>query len=274
MRPHVEVRQTGGATYLLAHGMSVGSYEEQARVVQSPVYVPVAEGAGKLIPIGGAANEGNFKLLSRHVVEGTGVTVITFPTEIPEKRFDDVKGPLVNQRVRGAVFHLRHDLLPDIGEMMIKRSSLVFITGGNQVRGKQMLEETRLKDVVLDSLKAGKTVAGTSAGAHLMGRMMPFEDKVVNGSGFTSLGIDTHFRQLNRYSRQEGFVEQTGEISLGLDEATGIIYQNGLGSVIGDGEAVVRYHNGVMEEPIRLREGDIFDFRALGSYVDSFKVAA
>jgi cyanophycinase len=270
LKPHIEERQIDGTTYFLAHGMSVGSFEEQMDVVTAPIYEPYGEKAGKLIPIGGAASEKNFRVLSGEVVNGTGVAVVSFPTMLPEKRHEDIAIPLEKNGVTGPVFHVKAGLLPDIGKLMFERSSLIMVTGGDQLRGKRLLEKTGLGRELLKSHVAGKTIAGTSAGAHLMGDKMPRGEGILDGLGLTHFGIDTHFGQMDRYGRQERFVEETDEVSIGLDEGTGVIYEGGKARVFGKGEAVIRYHNGRMEDPVVLREGEEVDISGLNQYIGSF----
>ncbi|MEM6452899.1 MAG: cyanophycinase [Cyanobacteria bacterium P01_C01_bin.69] len=130
----------------------------------------------------------------------------------------------------------------------------VFITGGDQLRLRDLLGGTRVIDVVKERLKNKQTVlAGTSAGAAIMGEDMiaggssgesPNQALVdlTNGLGFVpELLVDQHFHNRNRMARLlSAIAAHPNRLGVGIDEDTCIaIAGDGTFHVLGKGTITV-----------------------------------
>lgn len=141
----------------------------------------------------------------------------------------------------------------------LERASGIFISGGDQARlvaylaGTAVMESIRLRNA------RGVVVAGTSAGASIVGSHMVVGGTGLNGdsndatarkgliemvAGFSLLQdviIDQHFSQRGRIGRLfSAFAANPGLIGLGLDEDTAALVTNdGLLEVLGTGSVTL-----------------------------------
>ncbi|MCD4819319.1 MAG: cyanophycinase [Candidatus Cloacimonetes bacterium] len=128
----------------------------------------------------------------------------------------------------------------------IKSADCIFFTGGDQVRLVDILQKTKLLQVIKDEYQMGKTVAGTSAGAAAASNPMIFDGDEMGflkgsvnhseGFGFiNNFTVDTHFITRGRISRLTQFLLRGySNFGIGLAEDTGIIlYPNNQFEVIG-----------------------------------------
>src|SRR5690606_2849352 len=102
----------------------------------------------------------------------------------------------------------------------LKKAKLIYITGGDQNRFMEIVRDTPLHETIKEAYSGGSTIAGTSAGAAVMSRIMitgdqktvqdygDFEkiwfDNVVTQEGLSLLEnvvIDQHFIVRSRYNR-------------------------------------------------------------------------
>jgi cyanophycinase len=120
----------------------------------------------------------------------------------------------------------------------IRKTNAVWIGGGDQRRLNKMEKRDRLIYELKSLLKRGGIVGGTSAGASIMGSIMPVEDGEENGwglieeindsSGVSRLAfgvcIDQHFIVRNRLGRLQKIVNNhSGYRGYGIDESAGIM---------------------------------------------------
>lgn len=136
----------------------------------------------------------------------------------------------------------------------LKKSHIIFFTGGDQLRITSTLGGTEfLKTIVNKYYTEDCIVAGTSAGATAMSQSMIYDgessEALVKGSVKVTAGIgliqnvviDSHFIKRGRFSRlMEIITSNPGHIGIGLGEDTGIIIRKGyLIEAIGNGLVVV-----------------------------------
>ncbi len=128
----------------------------------------------------------------------------------------------------------------------IREATGIFFIGGNQLRLTTVLAGTPLQKAILEAFRQGTVVAGTSAGAAVMGRMMISIGKTSTGARFgtaqfaeglgfyESLLFDQHFYQRNRIGRLIYAVTLHPHIlGVGLDEDTAAILEKDRMTVIG-----------------------------------------
>jgi cyanophycinase len=136
---------------------------------------------------------------------------------------------------------------------IIRDSTGIFMTGGNQLRLSSMLGGTRLADAITMRFTAGAVVAGTSAGASAVSsHMIAFGAsgatpkhrmaQIAAGLGLLpGVIVDQHFQQRNRLGRLLSLIAQNPSLlGLGVDEDTaGVVGPDQVMEVIGRGSITV-----------------------------------
>lgn len=170
----------------------------------------------------------------------------------------------------------------------------VFITGGDQLRLRDLIGGTRLLQVLKEKLARSELVlAGTSAGAAIMGEQMiaggssgesPNQSLVdlTDGLGFIpEMLVDQHFHNRNRMARLlSAIAAHPNRLGVGIDEDTCIaIAEDGVFHVLGKGTITVidpgnlthtSYPESVETSPLSLHnlkvhvlnQGDCYDYKA------------
>jgi cyanophycinase len=121
----------------------------------------------------------------------------------------------------------------------VRSASGIFISGGTQMRLPVLIGGTSLEAAILDSYRRGVIVAGTSAGAAVMPKVMiaygksgptPREQiaQFSPGLGLTDRIIfDQHFRQKDRLGRLLYLIAaHPGLLGIGIDENTAAIVED------------------------------------------------
>lgn len=122
---------------------------------------------------------------------------------------------------------------------LVRRASGIFIAGGNQTRITVRYGGTRLEAELLAAYRRGAAIAGTSAGAAVLSKMMIAFGKpggtprlglaqLAPGFGFTDKMIfDQHFRQRDRLGRLiYAVTTYPGLLGVGVDEDTAAIVED------------------------------------------------
>src|SRR3954447_8404953 len=254
---------------------------------------------GNLIIIGGHEQKNGEALILREVARRVGngkLVVATLASEDPEGMWRDYHKAFTALGVR-RLEHLdvsnREALLHDPRPELLDGVSVIFFTGGGQLRITTLFGGTELCERVQEFYRRGGTLAGTSAGASVMSDTM-----LVSGDGDEShrigtslqmapgLGyikdviVDQHFAERGRIGRLLGAVSQNPRfLGVGLDENTAIVVESeqcfrvvGEGAVyVVDGRSVT--HSNLTDEDEKramsiynvrlhvLSQGDEFDLR-------------
>jgi cyanophycinase len=253
---------------------------------------------GTLIIVGGAEDKSKEKIILREIASRTGagkLVVSTAASQVAEEMWQEYRSIFKSLGVKN-IQHLfiqqpedaRHPGLAEIFE----NANTIFFTGGDQLKITTKLGGTTIVDWIYKLYTSGGTIAGTSAGASVMGKTMLVggenaeSHKVGNWMMAPGLGlaeemiIDQHFAQRGRIGRLLGAVAlNPGILGIGIDEDTSIIVEGDHFTVLGsnavyviDGREVT-YTNISEATPDRtmsmhdvrlhiLAEGEIFDFKA------------
>jgi cyanophycinase len=128
----------------------------------------------------------------------------------------------------------------------IQQASGIFFTGGNQLRLMTVLAGTPMMDCLFEAFQRGTIVAGTSAGAAVMGRVMISSGKTGSGArsgtaqfaeglGFAdNVLFDQHFYQRNRIGRLVYAITIHPQLlGIGIDEDTAALIEDERLTVIG-----------------------------------------
>lgn len=216
---------------------------------------------GNLIIIGGAEDkEGDKEILGYVAQQVKGekdlLVIATVATEYPKlaaEKYEKIFSELGVKNIKALEVSARKDCNDDDNIKMIQEASLIFFTGGDQLRITSILGGTPIYNEMNTMIKKGCYFVGTSAGASVMSDTMIVggEDeesprkctlKMAPGLGFLeSVIIDQHFAQRGRIGRLlAGIAQNPGVLGIGIDEDTAIVVDNeGLLQVIGSGAVYI-----------------------------------
>ncbi|SHH15673.1 cyanophycinase [Flavobacterium micromati] len=142
----------------------------------------------------------------------------------------------------------------------LQKAKLIFISGGDQTRFMNIVNNTPLFNSIHTAYENGSTIAGTSAGAavmceHMITGNQKLESKYQNtfdnirfGNLETNQGlglvknviIDQHFLKRSRYNRLlSAMVEFPDHIGIGIDESTALIVRNKEIEITGESAVIV-----------------------------------
>ncbi len=123
----------------------------------------------------------------------------------------------------------------------LKKATGVWLSGGCQMRLFKRYNNTPLKKELQHLYFRGGIIGGTSAGASIVGSIMPFYDKCCPGFGLLEyLVIDQHFSERKREARLKKIIESHAEyFGLGLDEGAAVIISGNIIEVLGTNKVTV-----------------------------------
>jgi cyanophycinase len=209
---------------------------------------------GTLIIIGGAEDKTKDRVILKEIVQRTGpngkIVIITAASEIANRVWEDYCRIFTEMGIK-KLEHLYVEQPEDARDpsklKIFDGANTIFFTGGDQLKITTKLGGTDIVDRIFEIYKNGGTIAGTSAGASIMGKTMLVggenaeSHKVGNwmmapGLGFIEgMLIDQHFGQRGRIGRLLGAVAlNPGILGIGVDEDTAIIVENNRFKVIGN----------------------------------------
>ena len=217
--------------------------------------------SGNLIIIGGAEDkEGKKEILNRvcnSIDKNEDILLIaTIATEYPKEaatKYREVFGGLKVKNIKVLDISERTDAFEEVNVELIKESSLIFFTGGDQLRITSLIGGTPIYSALKEACHRGVFIVGTSAGASVMSDTMIVQGKdddsprkctlkMSPGLGLIKdVIIDQHFAQRGRIGRLLAGIAQNPEVlGIGIDENTGIVVnESGLIKVIGEGAVYI-----------------------------------
>lgn len=212
---------------------------------------------GNLIIIGGAEDKKGEKSILKEVCskldkEKDILVVATIASQLPEELGNEYKSIFEDLGVKNIkILNIRErkDACDLSNVQIIEEASLVFFTGGDQLRITSLIGGTQLYLRIKEVYKNGCIFVGTSAGASVMSDTMvvtgPDEEspkkctlKMAPGLGLIKgVIIDQHFDQRGRIGRLlVGIAENPQSLGIGIDEDTAIVVnEKGELKVIGSG---------------------------------------
>ncbi len=211
--------------------------------------VETKSNTGLVIAIGGAEDKSfHGKILNRvfNLAGGKEINITIIPWASEKKDAGEIYKKIFLHLGAKEVFLLK-DKDEEKSKKCIEKSALLFFIGGDQKRLLDTLEELNLIDHIRGSNADGLVVAGTSAGASILGEHMPYysseEEKTLYFKGLNLIPnsiIDQHFSQRHRIKRLQNAVERfRGATGYGIDEDSCVgflegeeIFSLGTGSVM------------------------------------------
>jgi cyanophycinase len=242
---------------------------------------------GNLIIIGGAEDKKGEKSILKEVCshidkENDELIIATVATEKPEEAgalYKSIFEGLGVKKISISNVENREDACSDENFKAFERASLVFFTGGDQLRITSLVGGTPLGGIMRRKYSEGCIFVGTSAGASVMSDNMIVQGndeespkkctlKMAPGLGFIrGVIIDQHFAQRGRIGRiLVGIAENPECMGIGIDEDTAIVVnEKGVFRVIGSGAVYVidgsQISNSNVSEQFQDEILSIFDVR-------------
>lgn len=210
--------------------------------------------AGRLLIIGGALESDNvevYRALEREPDESLNIVVIPVASGVPERSgpgtATDLHANLTSPTV--TVIDPRSAPMDDVVRA-IDRADAVWFTGGDQSRITEHMRNTPAHDACFRLLDRGGTIAGTSAGAAMMGETMITGGRaegvtIAPGMGFLA-GVltDQHFMEREREPRLRAALGRTGiAIGVGVNENRAVLVDlsTGMMTSVGGAACVTLY---------------------------------
>ncbi len=216
--------------------------------------------SGKLIIIGGHEDKENdkeiLKIVAKHVGDGR-LCIVTVASSVGDEQWEEYSRVFKSLGIK-KLTHLdvvhRTESIDHRALKAVKDADAVFFTGGDQLKITSELGGTLVADRINEIYHNGGVIAGTSAGASVMGEIMMVSgdaDKTFRigaglnmspGLGFApKLLIDQHFAERGRIGRLLAAVAHNPRyLGIGIDEDTAIVMdESKCFKVIGSGAVYV-----------------------------------
>ncbi|MGM0583222.1 MAG: cyanophycinase [Pseudomonadota bacterium] len=217
-------------------------------------------GNGPLVAIGGAEDKSQEAAILRRVAAMSGlrapvVSVITTASAIPDEVFGGYE-QVFSTLGAGEVLHVRirdrKDAAAEAFVAMIRRSDVIFISGGDQMRLTNIFGGSPALEAIRERHAEGAVIAGTSAGAACQSSTMvyggPADDSLRKGAVRMSAGfglvdgviIDTHFLERGRFSRlMEVGATNPEYLGVGIGEDAAVLFEDGVIQAFGPGHVII-----------------------------------
>ena len=219
---------------------------------------------GTLLIHGGGHINDEFKIRFKELA-GVGLhPIVCIPTADNDEKLDNFQTPITHVPhdplfgIPATYLHTRDIRVADSDFFVdpLRRANGVFFHGGRQPRLADAYLNTATHRELTNLLNRGGVIAGSSAGATILGSFMvrnqgapDFNPDVMvdqeyptEGFGFIKgIAIDQHVTQRNRESHLGEVLQLHSELlGIGIDEDTAIILHGNIFEVIGSGKVFIR----------------------------------
>ena len=256
--------------------------EQQAASPETNAQAQERRQQGPVMPIGGAEDtEPGGEVLARFIdlAGGSKARIAVIPTASQDPRrsgegyvklFCDMGAANAEwMRIAG-----REDAQGGPALTLVEQATGIFITGGDQSRLVELLVGTHVMEAIRAAHARGVVVAGTSAGASVVGALMMVPGGSATGetaarkgmvdtvSGFGLLQdiiVDQHFSERGRMGRLLAvFAANPGKLAVGLDEDTAVVIDgDGLLETLGSGMVTLLDGRTTISDYYHRQDGEI-----------------
>ena len=270
---------TMGALAAIGTGLGGRSLAWRAITSAAPPSFPIVPKGGSLLICGGGRLPEEVRARFLELAGGSGARIVVIPTALPSADSPGAEASYLSSwRDLGAktvaMLHTRDRARADDPTFLapLRQATGVWICGGHQSTLAAIYGETGVERELKALVERGGVVAGTSAGAAILTRVMIVEGRreASFGRGFDLLDgaiIDQHFLKRRHMGRLVGAMEtHPGLLGFGIDEGTALLVRNNRLTVLGDSYVVVCLPGKDKAAPPRvefLRAGDEADFASL-----------
>jgi cyanophycinase len=184
------------------------------------------------------------------------------------------------------VLSIENDSIIRAGQVEdVRNAALIYITGGVQTKLMEIIGNSPVHEAIIEAYNNGATIAGTSAGAAVMSKLMLTGNEfkhpeytgdfrtieadnmeIVEGLGLLENAIiDQHFIRRMRMNRLISVaLEHPGYKCIGIDESTAIIVHQGRALVTGESQVIM------LENPATARVNDAGLLAGTGLILDVY----
>jgi cyanophycinase len=220
---------------------------------------------GSLFIIGGGSrsNEMVLRMIAESKLDSNGYLVILpMASEIPDSAIAWSSEQFKRNGVNNIVgFNFVADDEPSSERLdSLRNANLIYISGGDQNRFMRIIKDSEIEKAIHDAFAKGAMIAGTSAGAAVMSKVMitgnemrsreyrpTFQiiesDNIETSSGIgliNSAIIDQHFIIRSRHNRLISAVIEFPDLKgIGIDESTAILVKGDSAEVVGSSQVMV-----------------------------------
>lgn len=235
--------------------------------------------SGALVVVGGGLRDQAIVKRFLELAGGVDAPIVVIPTAGEEDQYDQSWGGLAQLKQAGArnltVLHTRDPRVADTPAFVtpLKTARGVFFPGGRQWRLADSYLNTLTQTELQNVLARGGVIAGTSAGATILGSYLVRGDTRNNtimmgdhqaGFGFVrNVAVDQHLLRRNRQFDLLTVIDKHPELlGIGLDENTAIVVRGDTAEVIGQSYVAIYDNHHPAEAPgpfYFLQPGDRFN---------------
>ncbi len=207
---------------------------------------------GHLVVIGGGTIPDDVRARTLELAGGAKANVVVLPqaSELPETGPEAVDVWKKAGAARATALNLT-DAAAAIAA--IKEATLIWFPGGDQTRLMKALDGTGIPEAIRAKYDQGATVAGTSAGAAVMSKVMITGDdmdlqaitarKTDTKAGlglWPQVIVDQHFLKRQRHNRLlSAVLDHPDLVGVGIDESTAVVVLGSVFEVVGKSSVVV-----------------------------------
>lgn len=231
----------------------------------TPISAQDAHNSGKLVIIGGGSRPSAMidRIIQESGIDKSGYGIILPMSSAEPDSAIYYSGKQFIEKGLKNIFGLdfvKDEVLATSKIDSIRNAKMIYISGGDQNRFMDIVAGTAIEKAIHEAYANGGLIAGTSAGAAVMSKMMitgselkhpdyasTFRNidvdniEIKTGLGMlTNVIIDQHFVKRSRYNRLiSAVIEHPEMLGIGIDEATAILVSGNTAEIIGDSQVIV-----------------------------------
>jgi len=207
--------------------------------------VPVERLGGALLLHGGGGINAEVRTRFMELAGGAEARIVVIPTADPDDPLDDDHlgiwrdfGPRSLVRLHATA---REEAVAPSFVDPLREATAVWISGGRQSRLAQTYGDSPVERAVIEVVRRGGIVGGSSAGAAISSRVMLVRGELRQGFDLLPGAIvDQHFLARNRQGRlMEALVTARDRFGVGIDENTALLLRGRRLEVIGESTVTV-----------------------------------
>ncbi|MGC1630994.1 MAG: cyanophycinase [Gelidibacter sp.] len=224
-----------------------------------------AQSKGKLVIIGGGSRPSAMvdRIINESGIDKSGYAIILpMSSAEPDSAVYYSGKQFIEKGIKNiyCLDFVKDEVLTTSKVDSIRNAKMIYISGGDQNRFMDIVAGTAIEKAIHESYAKGGVIAGTSAGAAVMSKLMitgnelkhpdyssTFRNiegdniEIKTGLGMlTNVIIDQHFVKRSRYNRLiSAVIEHPEMLGIGIDEATAILVSGNNAEIIGDSQVIV-----------------------------------
>ena len=203
------------------------------------LWVSCAQLPGPIVLAGGGSFDNEFFRRTLQLCETAHPAVIIFPQASQREEAGSESSQVWTQAGAASTFvaDFRSTQGWNATLKHLSQANVIWFTGGSQLRLAAAIESAEFLQHIKARWREGAVIGGTSAGASIMGEIMPSGKELYPGFGICKKTIvDQHFTERNRQSRLRHAVRVNhGYRGIGISESTAVFLHGRYAHTYGSG---------------------------------------